>query len=155
MTGSFFGMGIWHPKREVNVGGLWRSAHVMGASYIFTVGRRYSHQASDTSKARLVIPLFHFDTIEQVVAHLPYSTPLIGIELVDDAVPIHKFDHPTRAAYLLGAEDHGLTPVVLDRCHKIIRIETPHVWSMNVATTGGIVLYDRYIKSRHRIQESS
>lgn len=48
--------------------------------------------------------------------------------------------------YLLGAEDHGIPTRVLDRCHYTISIPTIRDWSMNVATAGAIVMYDRLVK---------
>ena len=38
---NFYGIGIVNTKTEANIGTLWRSAHAFGASFIFTVGRRY------------------------------------------------------------------------------------------------------------------
>lgn len=34
----YFAIGIYHPKTEMNMGTLWRSAYQLGASYIFTIG---------------------------------------------------------------------------------------------------------------------
>lgn len=42
---------MFHAKKEVNLGTLMRSAFNFGAAYVFTVGRRYSEQASDTVRA--------------------------------------------------------------------------------------------------------
>ena len=38
---GFFGIGIENAKNEYNIGTLWRSAYLMGASFIFTVNTRY------------------------------------------------------------------------------------------------------------------
>ncbi|MCP6423623.1 hypothetical protein NL463_30385, partial [Klebsiella pneumoniae] len=77
-----------------NIGSLWRSAHLYGASFIFTVGRRYQMQASDTPKTRRHTPMFEFRDIDDLVAHLPYSCPLIGVELDPRAMPLTSFAHP-------------------------------------------------------------
>src|SRR4030095_12131863 len=104
MTRGFFGIGIYHPKTEHNVGTLWRTANLYGASFIFTIGRRYHRQASDTMATHLHTPLFHYDSVEDLKANLPWSTPLVGIELDPRAESLADFQHPMRAAYLLGAE---------------------------------------------------
>lgn len=71
---GFWAVGIWHPKHEVNVGGLWRSADLLGASFVFTVGRRYERkQAADTTNIGRHKPLFHFRTVEDLIEHLPDS----------------------------------------------------------------------------------
>jgi tRNA G18 (ribose-2'-O)-methylase SpoU len=145
---GFFAVGIYHPKTEANVGTLLRSATLYGAAYVFTIGRRYRPQASDTPKTPLHTPLFHYEDLDGALRGLPWSTPLVGVELDPRARPLRRFAHPPRAAYLLGAEDHGLPPQVTDRCHALIQIESPGLASMNVATAGTVVLYDRYVRGR-------
>ena len=61
-------------------------------------------------------------------------------------IPLKSFVHPERAIYLLGAEDHGLPGEIMDKCHKIISIETIRTESFNVAVAGSIVMYDRFSK---------
>lgn len=143
---SYFGIGIEHCKTSANLGTLWRSADLLGADFIFTVGRRYRKQVSDTMQSWRNISLWHFDTVDDLYSHLPYSCQLIGIELDERAIPIKQFDHPGRAIYLLGAEDHGLKKDTLARCHTIIQL--PGRQSMNVAAAGTIVMYDRWTKTK-------
>lgn len=142
---GYFAVGIYHPKREVNIGSLWRTANILGASFLFTIGRRYADQHSDTMKTWKHIPLFHFDTLDDLWALSPFSCPIVGVELADHAIPIEKFSHPERAIYLLGAEDHGLPPDVMKRCHALVRLKGET--SMNVSVAGSIVLYDRVSKA--------
>lgn len=149
-TRGFFAMGIYHPKTEMNVGTLMRSAYLYQASFVFTVGRRYRRQASDTPNTQLHIPLFHYETVDDLVEHLPNNTPLVGVELDPRGRKLHEYKHPERAVYLLGAEDHGLPQHVIDRCHALVEIETVQPQSMNVATAGSIILYDRHIKAMAR-----
>ena len=144
---GYFAIGVYHPKREVNVGSLFRSASLYGAAFVFTVGERYHRQASDTGGTSLHTPLHHYTDVEDLVAHLPHSCPLVGVELDPESVPLAGFAHPQRAAYLLGAEDHGLPGVVPKRCHRLVQIEAARPWSMNVACAGTVLLYDRHIKA--------
>jgi len=147
MMRGFFAVGVYHPKRGCNVGTLLRSATIYGAAFVFTVGRRYQRQASDTPNTPRHVPLFHFADMDDLVEHLPHSTPLVGVELVPEATPLPKFHHPERACHLLGAEDYGLSAKVLEACHAGIVIPCPTPQTMNVAVAGSIVLYDRFIKS--------
>ena len=50
MKRGYFGIGVFHGKNEQNIGTLWRSANIMGADFIFTIGKRYSRQCTDTMK---------------------------------------------------------------------------------------------------------
>jgi len=142
---GFFAVGIEHTKNAINVGTLWRSAQAFGASYIFTIGRRYKTQASDTTKAWKHTPLFHFDTFGEFYEHLPHDCRLVGVEINDLAESLPHYSHPERVVYLLGAEDHGLSNDALVRCHDLIQI--PSAYCLNVSTAGSIVMYDRNAKA--------
>lgn len=144
---GFFGIGILNTKTEVNVGTLWRSANLMGASFIFTIGRRYKKQVSDTLKTWRHIPLFNFDSFEDFQKTIPYDCQLVGIEMDEKSVPIKTFIHPERVIYLLGAEDHGLTKEAIHKCQKLIYL--PGRMSMNVAVAGSIVMFDRINKQEY------
>lgn len=143
---GFFGVAVYHPKTAANIGCLWRSATAYGAGFLATIGRRYQQQASDTSTSPLHTPLHHYTDMDDLIGHLPWSCPLVGVELTDTAIPLGTFVHPDRALYLLGAEDHGLPPAVLGRCHHVVRVETVVLWSLNVAVAGSVVLWDRHRK---------
>jgi tRNA G18 (ribose-2'-O)-methylase SpoU len=142
---GYYAIGIEHSKNVFNIGTLWRSANLFGAAFIFTVGRRYTRQASDTMKTWRHIPLFNFDTVDDLIKHVPYDCRLVGVELDSLARPIGNYVHPERAIYLLGAEDNGLTRATMNRCHALIQL--PGRESLNVASAGTIVLYDRHMKT--------
>ncbi len=144
---GYFGIAVWNPKHEINVGTLWRHAFLYDAAFVGTVGRRYNRQASDTPGTANHIPLVNYRDLDDLVAHLPYSCPVIGVELAGNAVSLPKFSHPQRALYLLGAEDHGLPPSILAQCHHVVQIPGARDWSMNVSVAGSIVMYDRFVKS--------
>jgi|SRR3990167_544904 len=144
---GYFCVGIWQPKFEVNVGGVLRSAQSFGAAMVFTVGhRKYRKQASDTSKAFLHLPLVQFSGIDDLVAHLPHSCILVGVEMCPGAQSLASFVHPERACYLLGAEDGGIPSSALSRCHRRVEI-TGGKWCLNVASAASIVMYDRISKN--------
>lgn len=144
---GYFGVAVYRPKTQTNVGTLWRSSFLYDAAFIGTVERRYKYQPSDTVHTANHVPLVHYADIDDLVAHLPHSCPLIGVELDERAVSLAEFHHPERAVYLLGAEDHGLPPSVMTRCYKVIQIPGERDWSMNVSAAGSIVMYDRFAKS--------
>ena len=63
------------------------------------------------------------------------------MELLEEAVELPVFRHPLNAAYILGPELGNLSPEILERCKHVVKIPTH--FSLNVATTGAIILYDR------------
>ena len=143
-TGGYAAIGVYRGKTEHNIGTLWRSAYILGAAYIFTVEKRYKKQTSDVLNAWSRIPLFHYYTFEDLLNNIPYNCRLIGVEIDDKATLLSEFEHPQRAIYLLGSEDQGLPPEVLEKCHFVIKL--PGNSSMNVGVTGSIVLHDRISK---------
>jgi len=146
MNRGFFEIGIIRGKCPMNVGTLWRSAFQMGASGIFTIGKRYPNQCSDTVKAYRHIPCREFSDIDAFVAALPQSCPIVAIEM--DGGPLANFVHPERAVYLLGAEDSGISPAVLARCHHVVSLPAVRTASYNVAVAGSMVMFDRQMKAK-------
>ena len=142
---GYFGIGIYHPKHEVNVGTLWRSAYQLGASFVFTIGQRYSKQASDTPKVWRHIPLMEYSSWDDFREHIPYNCMPIAIEVGGHR--LSNFVHPERAIYIPGAEDHGLPEEVRQVCTQTISIESVRLQSFNVSMAGSIVMYDRLIKN--------
>ena len=138
---GFFEIGIYHVKTCSNVGTLWRSAFQLGAAGIFTIGKRYPKQASDTIKAFRHIPLREFLTFDEFLKSRPKGAVLIGIEM--GGIPLSTFSHPQRAVYLLGAEDSGLPSYIRQQCNNIVSIEAIKTESFNVSVAGAIVMYHR------------
>jgi len=141
---------VWFPKAEHNIGTLWRSATIFQADFIFTIGPRYRRQVSDTLATWRHIPLYTYVNYADFYAHLPYDCRLVCVELAPGAFDLRTFVHPERAIYLLGAEDNGLPSDVL-RGQIVIQIPAPCEHnSLNVATAGSIILWDRWCKSAVR-----
>jgi tRNA G18 (ribose-2'-O)-methylase SpoU len=145
---GYFGIGIYHAKNSINVGTLWRSANIFGASFIFTIGNRYKRQSSDTMKTPMHIPLFQFDDFATFKNYLPKFGRLVAIEIIDSAKDLRNYCHHKQSVYLLGAEDTGIPESILEKCHDVIKI--PGDYCLNVSTAGSIVMYDRLIKNAHK-----
>jgi tRNA G18 (ribose-2'-O)-methylase SpoU len=143
---GYFGMGVYHPKNEINIGTLYRSAHIYGVDFIFTIGRRYHQQAGDTTKAFRHTPLWNFASWQEFVDHIPYTAQIVCVEQSLHSMPLPNFVHPERAVYVLGAEDNGIPAEYLSR-YQTIEIPSINPMCMNVAVAGSIILYDRFQKS--------
>lgn len=143
---GYYGIGIYHGKNSENVGTLWRSAKILGADFIFTIGKRYQKQCTDTPKAPRHIPLYHYDDWDDFFKHVPYDCPVVAVELAENAIPLESYHHRERCIYLLGAEDHGIPPEILNRCKETVQLIGDYC--MNVSTAGSIVMYDRAVKQK-------
>ncbi len=138
---GYFGIGAEGISKSVNLGNLLRSAHAFGASFAFTIGadERALEMRSDTSRAETHLPLYHWPSLEEM--RLPKGCSLVGVEILGEAADLPSFPHPLRAAYVLGPERGALTPALVARCQHLVRIPTS--FSLNVATAGAIIMYDR------------
>lgn len=143
---GYFGIGIYEPKWEENIGTLWRSSFIFGAVFIFTIGKKYKKQPTDTPDTVKHIPLFNFENFNDFKNKIPINSKLICIELIKEAESLHKFIHPERAVYLLGSEDHGI-PEEIYKVNTTISIPQKEKFSLNVAVAGSIVMADRYFKN--------
>lgn len=144
MKRGYFGIGIFMGKTTSNIETLWRSAAILGADFIFTIGRRYRKQCSDTMKTHRHIPLYTYENADDFFNHVPYDCPVVAVELAESSVPLDLYHHRERCIYLLGAEDHGIPESVLRRCTDTVRIRGDYCY--NVAVAGSLVMYDRMIK---------
>jgi tRNA G18 (ribose-2'-O)-methylase SpoU len=142
---GYFGIGIEGVSKPINVGNLIRSAHAFGASFVFTVAANCDISSpSDTSDTPAQVPFYPFDSVESM--RLPEGCALIGIEIDEKSVDLPSFRHPRRAAYVLGMERIGLSDPMIEYCDHLVKIPTK--FSLNLATTGGIIMYDRMLSSR-------
>ena len=143
---GYFGIGIFEPKIEENIGTLWRSAFAMGATFVFTIGKKYKHQASDTTKSWKHIPLYHYPTLTEFCNVVPHKCQVIGIELDKKSTKISEFVHPERCIYLLGSERIGLSDEALLCCNDLVQLQGKYC--LNVAVAGSIAMYDRINKQQ-------
>lgn len=138
---GYFAIGLANADKPGNLGNLVRTAHAFGAAFVFSIGTyptKLAHKF-DTSKSDVAMPVYDYERFEDL--KLPKRCRLVGIELDDDAVDLPSFRHPEQAAYILGGERIGLSEDILTACDHIVKIPTR--FSLNVATAGAIVMYDR------------
>lgn len=142
---GYCGIGIVDGKFDANVGQLLRSGMCFGADFLFTVGNRITHQATNTVKAERHIPFYEYIDIEDMLTHRPYMCQPVCIELKPYSKDLVKFIHPERAIYILGQEDGDLPDSL---CTLFPTIQIPTKYCLNVCVAGSIVLYDRFNKGK-------
>ena len=103
---GYYGIGIYNGKNVANIGTLWRSAAILGADFIFVIGKRYRKQCSDTMNTPRHIPLYHYDDWNDFFKHVPYDCPVVAVELDENSIPLESYNHRERCIYLLGAFCH-------------------------------------------------
>jgi len=142
---GYFGIGIDNPRKQENIGSLFRSAQIFGAKFVFTIGSQYRRQASDTCHSTRNIPYFFYLDYEEFFRNRAVGSTIIGVENAPEARLINNFVHPRQAIYILGSERVGVRPEILKKCNSIIKIDGE--FSLNVAVAGSIIMYDRSVKA--------
>ena len=142
---GYFAVGVDGISKPMNLGNLMRIANAFGASFFFTINAqvKLADTQSDTSRTAGAIPLYGYKDAGEF--RLPTGCRLVGVEITDDAVELPRFRHPSRAAYVFGAERMSLSPQILSRCEFVVKIPTR--FSINVGMAGAIVMYDRLISA--------
>ena len=144
---GYFGIGIDQASKSGNIGNLVRTAHAFGASFTFVInpykdpihGKSIAKDHADTAKSAGSMPLFEVDKLDDLPR--PVGCRLIAVELTDEAIDLPSFRHPTQALYVLGGERYEVSQDVLNAADQVVKIPTR--FSLNVATAGAIIMYDR------------
>ena len=100
---GYFGIGVEHISKPMNVGNLFRSAHAFDADFVFAIAPAVDLkeiQKSDTSQTAKHLPLYEYASVAEM--KLPHGCQLVGVELLEDAAELPSFTHPERAAYILS-----------------------------------------------------
>lgn len=138
---GFSCVGLVQPKNPHNIGSVLRAAHAFGAASVMVEGARYRREGTDTSAAYAVLPLLHVPNIRDVI---PFDCIPVAVELTDGATSLVDYQHPARALYIFGAEDHTLGRKHLSWCRD--KIYVPTAICLNLAACVNVVLFDRMAK---------
>lgn len=138
---GYFGVGLYRPKSEANVGAALRACGVYGAAMMALQGQRFKKSSTDTMKAWRHLPLLES---ADLLASIPYGCVPVAVELSPNARSLVTYTHPERAFYIFGPEDGSVGKEVLAGCRDVIYIPTNGC--MNLAACVNVVLYDRLAK---------
>ena len=131
-----------------NVGAILRTAAAYRVAHLWLAGATAPPTHSKTAKTALgtgryltwTVCVDVSDAIDGIRAA---GYGLVGVELADEAVPIHEVRLPEKACLALGHEERGLSATTLAACDAVAFIpQRGRVGSLNVATAAGIALYE-------------
>lgn len=142
---GYAAIGLNSPKCNHNIGSVLRAAGCYNASMVAISGKRYQRALTDTQRTYKHIPLLQCDDLHEIV---PYDCVPVGVDLVEGATELPKYDHPERAFYIFGPEDGTLGEKTLSWCRDVIYVPTS--FCMNLAATVNVILYDRLLKQAYR-----
>ena len=139
-----------------NVGAFFRTADAVGASRLYVSGFTGSPPSRQIAKTALgseqSVPWERVEPLAIIDARHGAGWQTAAIETVDDAVDLLDWQPSFPLLVVFGHEVEGLPGDIVARCGARVRIPMVGVKrSLNVATAGGVVMYELFRKSRLRV----
>jgi tRNA (guanosine-2'-O-)-methyltransferase len=131
-----------------NVGAIVRTAAAERVERLYLSGASVTPSHPKAHKLSMGSERFlewsQFDrAVDAVDAVKDAGLRLIGIELAQDAVPLHEARLGDAVCLAFGHEDRGLSPSVLAACDEVAFIpQLGRVGSLNVAHAAAIAIYE-------------
>jgi tRNA(Leu) C34 or U34 (ribose-2'-O)-methylase TrmL len=138
-------IGLTNPKTPENIGAVMRAAGCFGAHEVRYTGARYARAARFSTDTRSMSQDIPLTGVENLLDTVPANTRIVCVELVEGAIALSAFEHPTRAIYVFGPEDGSLHQDDINRADAVVYIPTRGC--LNLAATVNIVLFDRQAKA--------
>ena len=130
-----------------NVGSIFRTAAAFGVDRIWLAGNAtppdQPQGAEDRARHRPAGPLARSGCPprEAVAAAREDGYRVVAVELTGDAVPLHEADLAGDVCLVVGGEDHGCSPALLEAVDAVCYIpQVGRVGSFNVAVAAAIAL---------------
>jgi 23S rRNA (guanosine2251-2'-O)-methyltransferase len=139
-----------------NVGSFFRTCDAAGVERLHLCGYMATPPKKEISKTALgadeTVPWDHtFDTAQRVAELRARGYEIAAIETSNRSVDIFDWTPRFPVCVLFGHEVDGLTPALLEACDTHVRIPMlGQKHSLNVATAGGVVLYELLRKFTRR-----
>ena len=131
-----------------NVGAICRSAAAYRVDHVWLAGPTPPLSASGVQRTALGTDRYLTASAvatgaDGVAAAHGDGYTVVGIELCDQALPLHELALPGDVCLAVGHEDHGLGKATLAACDHVAYLPMlGRVGSLNVATAAAIALYE-------------
>ena len=135
-------------RSAYNVGSFFRTADALNRCKIYTCG--YTPRADNPKVHKTAlgaedfVPSEHFESALDAVTYLQnQKIPVFAVELTENAEKYNEIRYPPEVGLVFGNEIDGVDEEILNIVDKTIYIPMLGTKrSLNVATTGGIILFE-------------
>ena len=145
---------LLHNVRSLyNVGAFYRTCDAVGVAKLYLSGFTGSPPSRQIAKTALgsqeSVPWERVDAVALIEERRAAGYQTAAIETVPDAVDLFEWRPRFPVLVVFGHEVEGLPGDVIDRCDTRVRIPMAGMKkSLNVATAGGVVLYELFRQER-------
>ena len=136
---------IYGVAKKHNIGQIIRSATAFNVTAVCLVGsRKFNTFGAHGSEA--FVPMLHFDTLDTCCEALKEQhgvVDILGIEIDDSAMPVHRLPFRGHTALMMGEEGHGMNEKQMRLCDGLVYISQygRGTASLNVCVATSIVLH--------------
>ena len=131
-----------------NVGSLVRTAAAFKVEHLYLAGAAVSPASARAAKTAMGTERYlswsYFERgPEAADAAREDGFSVVGLELADQAVPLHHLSAGPDTCLVLGNEDHGLPAATLAACDAVAFVpQLGRVGSLNVAAAAAIAIFE-------------
>ncbi len=131
-----------------NLGAILRTAAAYRVEHLYLAAMQIDPTSTNVGKTALGADRFvtwssHDDLAAAVAAARGAGYAIVGLELADQAKPMHEVDLPAPLCLLIGHEDRGLSKAALAQCDDVVFLpQLGRIGSLNVATAASIAIYE-------------
>ncbi|MBU3957398.1 hypothetical protein KKI19_03965 [Patescibacteria group bacterium] len=138
-----FAVAVLNFEKEVNVGGVVRSANATAAREVIVVGRK-DWDKSPATHAQVHTKIIHIVTVGDLLKYVQNENySIVSVEISPGAENIFSCTYPPRPLFIFGNEGRGIPKEILDQSELVLRIpQFGQVECLNVASSAAIVMYD-------------
>jgi tRNA (guanosine-2'-O-)-methyltransferase len=131
-----------------NVGAIVRTAAALRCEHLWLAAR--TPHPEDTKVAKTALGTERYldvrrteTALEAIAAARAEGYWVVALELADGAVPLHELAVGDATCMVVGHEDRGCSPAVLEACDAVAYLPLlGRVGSLNVATAASIACYE-------------
>lgn len=135
-----------HIKYSQNVGALVRSAFGAGVDLVI-LDKRESHLLTEevtriSMGASERVPIVHSNLFHAIKELKDFGIKVVGVHM--DGRDYTTSDLSGNIAFVVGAEDTGISTRIIDRCDELIKIPMQDgIGSLNVSAAGSVLMFEK------------
>ena len=137
---------IYGVAKKHNIGQILRSATAFNVTAVCLVGSR-KFNSFGAHGSEVYVPMLHFEDLDACCKALKEDhgvIDILGIEIDDSALPVHRHPFRGHTALMMGEEGHGMNEKQLRLCDGLVYISQygAGTASLNVCVATSIVLHN-------------
>lgn len=112
---------VHNMAKRTNIGNIIRSCSAFGVDCVLVAGRKKNTTFYGAKGTKSKVNIKYFASLKQVREHcVSADIAVCGIEIMDNASPVHKHPWSGSTAFILGNEGTGLTQAEKDICDSFV-----------------------------------